>query len=262
MEEKKQLRTIRILIGIPSRGQFACDMALSLVHLINMLNSAPVIELNGERVLLTWYVHVIRSSMLYGSRQKLVDIAKDPENKIDYLLFLDDDMVFPNRLLHEWIMADRAVIAANCPTRGSPTYPTARNRSIADFRGKVVYSDVGLGRFQKVWRVGTGIMLLRQDALQALPRPAFTPRWVDELQDYCGEDWAMVEHLEKAGIDVYIDNEVSLAVGHVGDMQFTHDMVAATRRVEAKQKSEESGIIGISPNLHDSEAPTVEIVRV
>lgn len=258
-ELKKELKQIRVLIGIPTRGDFRSDMAMCLVHLINAINSAPVIELGNERALLMWYIHTVQTSILPQSRQQMIDIACDDQNKIDYLLFLDDDMVFPSNLLHEWILADRAVIAANCPTRGSPTYPTARNKG-HEPKGKMVYSDAGHGRFEKVWRVGTGIMLMRKDAFKALPRPAFTPRWDADAGHYVGEDWVMVEHLEAAGIPVYVDHEISMEIQHIGSMHYTHAMVGATRRVEAKVLSQEPGIIVPSRIVPDG-GGEIEVAR-
>jgi glycosyltransferase involved in cell wall biosynthesis len=224
------LKPIKVLIGIPSRGDFKADMALSLVFMIHNLTSNPIVKIGNSPRYISWHIQRLSSSMLYSLRQKMVDTALDAD--VDYLLFLDDDMVFPGELLHAWLAADRAVIAANCPTRGVPTNPTARSASARNPKGEMVYSDIAHLRWEKVWRVGTGICLLRRDALKALPRPAFQPHWVEELEDFCGEDWAMMEHLERAGIPIYIDNEISLGVGHIGEMTFTHEMVAGSRKAE------------------------------
>lgn len=237
MTKQSQLPQIKVLIGLPSRGEIKGDTALCLSFLTYTLGAEPVIQYRGGPAMLLWNIKVVYSSILPQSRQSLVGAAL--ANDVDFLFFMDDDMTFSERILHDWIAEDRAVIAANCPTRGIPCYATARQHDPQNHKGKVVYSDVANMRFEKVWRVGTGLMLMRKDALQALPVPAFTPRWEPEHQHYVGEDWAMCEHLEAAGIPIYVDHKHSLDVGHIGGQTFTHEMAAGTRKAEARQ----SGII-------------------
>lgn len=233
--EKKQpaIEPIRLLIAIPSRGDWQQTTSLSLAFLVHTLTENKFFLRDGKRHVILWNIHAINTSILPQSRQNAVDTAL--RNNVDYLLFLDDDMAFPAHLVHEWINENRPVMAANCPTRGFPCNPTARKQShTAPGQGSLVYSDLANYRFEKVWRVGTGVMMLRQDALKALPRPAFTPRWEPMNDAYVGEDWVMCEHLEAAGIPIIVDHEISQLIGHVGSMTFTHEQVVATRKVDAK----------------------------
>lgn len=227
---------IKLLIGVPSRGEFKKDNSLDLVFATLQLTQRPLIKQEDVVRQVQWAIQVVTSSVLPGSRQKLVDAALFSE--ADYLLFLDDDMSFPEYLIHVWLSENRPVIAANCPTRSWPTNPTARNPANTA-KGTPVYSDVAPYRWGKVWRVGAGIMMLRRDVLQALPRPAFTPRWEASVDDYVGEDWVMCEHIEAAGFPIIVDHELSQQVGHTGDMKFTWDMVKASRKVAF----EHSGLI-------------------
>lgn len=237
MKKPSELKQVRLLIGIPSRGEFQSSFALSLAFLINLITSNPVVKIDGEPHLLLWHVDVKNSSNLPGNRQKLVDqaIASD----CTHLLFLDDDMVFDATMIYDWLMENRPVIAANCPTRGIPTYPTARNQG--GLAGQLVYvqpegAEVSeRARWERVWRVGTGIVLLRADVLRALPRPAFTPRWDAERDDYVGEDWVMFEHVEAAGFPIIVDALKSASVEHVGKLNFTHAMAEGQRRLEGPQ---------------------------
>lgn len=229
------LPKIKLLIGIPSRGTFQTGFGLSLAFLANALCANPVIKVDGTPHLVLWSIQVKNSSNLPGNRQKLVDDAL--ANDLTHLLFVDDDMTFDAEMIFEWLAENRPVIAANCATRGIPTYPTARNQG--GLHGQLVYSPLEgeecRTRWERVWRVGTGVMMLRADALRALPRPAFTPRWDAERNDYVGEDWVMCEHLEAAGIPIIIDQQWSCTVGHVGTHTFTHAMVAGQRKLEGPQ---------------------------
>lgn len=231
MKIPQGMKEVRLLIGVPTRGTYQANFGLSLSFLINLISANPIVKIDGTPHVILWYVENKNSSILCGNRQKLLDQALS--NDCTHMLFVDDDMVFDATMVYDWLIENRPVIAANCPTRGIPTYPTARDANGA--RGDLVYTPEDLGttpRWKRVWRVGTGIMMLRADAMRSLPRPAFTPRWSEELDDYVGEDWVMCEHLEAAGIPIIIDQLKSRSVGHIGTLTFTHDMVDGQRQLE------------------------------
>jgi hypothetical protein len=171
-----------------------------------------------------------RGSILPQLRQNLIDKAL--EGGATHLLFIDSDMTFPPEIATDWLEADYPVLAANCPTKSIPSWPTARLKD-STIAGTPLYSDVGAGRFQKVWRVGTGIMMLRRDVLEKLPRPAFTPYWHQEKDGYVYEDWALCEHIEAAGFPIRVDNKLSLEVGHDGAMEYTWDHITMSRKAKA-----------------------------
>jgi hypothetical protein len=236
--QQARQKPVKLLIGIPTRGDLKADMALSLSFMIHHISVNPVVMIDNEPRFLMWQVTKIATSLLPQSRQNMVDMAIKSE--VDYLLMIDDDMVFNHELAHDWMAENRPVIACNCPTRSIPCYPTARQFDPKEeFKGALVYSDTAKYRWERVWRVGTGVMMLRADVLKGLPRPAFTPRWEEGNDAYVGEDWVLCEHLEARGTPIIVDHEHSLPIGHVGDMEFKHEMVAGTRRKIAAQ----SGII-------------------
>lgn len=208
-QTQQQLADIRLLIGIPSQGMMCMDSALSLA----LMASDLTFPLKGKSHI--YQIVTIKSSLLPEGRQRIVDAALAGD--ATHLLFIDTDMVFPHDLARKWLAHNQDVVAANCPTRSFPTNPTARNQDAS-----VVYSN-GKRGLEKVWRVGTGIMMLSAKALRALPRPAFTPYWNEEKDAYVGEDWAMVDHLEKAGFHILIDHDMSQQIGHIGTYTFTHE---------------------------------------
>ena len=75
---------------------------------------------------------------------------------------------------------------------------------------------------QKVWRVGTGVMLIKLSVFDKLEQPWFPVEWNPALNDYTGEDWAFCAALERAGIPIHIDAGLSREIGHVGDFRYEH----------------------------------------
>ena len=223
------MRDVNLMIGVPSQANWSAknsaSFALMLVHL-----AFP--QKNYKHQFYFWNE---RGSILPQLRQNLVDKALS--GGATHLLMIDSDQTFPEYLPTEWLEADYPVIAANVATKSVPTWPTAR-REGNGLAGVPVYSDVAKERFEKIWRVGTGIMMLSREVLEAIPRPAFTPYWHKELDKYVYEDWVLCEHIERAGFPIRVDNKLSLQVGHVGEFEFTHDHVAMSRRANAQAQSE------------------------
>jgi hypothetical protein len=55
-----------------------------------------------------------------------------------------------------------------------------------------------------------------------------------EVDAYQGEDWNMCEALEKAGVPIYVDHDLSKRIGHVGTFKYTHEVVGQIVREEIK----------------------------
>lgn len=223
------MRKVHLLVGIPSMSSWNALMAQSYsLMMLHLANADP-------RFQHTYAWHNARGSILPQLRQNIVDRAL--KEGATHLLFIDSDQTFPHMIANEWIAEDRPVIAANIATKSMPSNPTARQKGTGT--GVPTYCDVAPERFQKVWRVGTGVMMLRRDVLEALPRPAFTPYWSVEADSYVFEDWVLCEHIERAGFPIVVDNEMSKQIGHCGDFEFDYTHVAMSRRVRAKQEFDE-----------------------
>lgn len=207
-QKMPQQADIRLLIGIPSQGTMCTDTALSLALMASDLS----FPLKGKSHI--FQILNIKSSILPEGRQRIVDAAIEMD--ATHLLFLDSDMTFPPQSARYMLEQDLDVLAANCPTRGFPCNPTAREKD-----GTPVYS-AGKEGAERVWRVGTGFMMVKVELLKKLPRPCFTPYWSEERDAYVGEDWAFADHIEAAGGELWVDHELSQTIGHIGNYTFSH----------------------------------------
>lgn len=212
------MRHLRILVVVPSGSHWVADFATSLISLVASFANTPVPGYTSHEL----RVANIKGSILPKSRLNGLKAAKAAD--ATHLLFLDSDHTFRPDLLHKLLAAGKDVVAANCVTKCLPAMTTARLKS-ADPQGEPVYSDPSSAGLQKVWRVGTGVMLLSRKAFEQIPHDAFAMMYKVEADTYQGEDWTMCEALEKAGVPIYVDHAVSRSVGHVGMLNFTHDYV-------------------------------------
>lgn len=218
---------VKLALCIPSNGSWVADFGYCLTQMCVYCASA-LFEENQKRDLI--FIDK-RTSNLPRSRQECLEDALLQE--CTHALFLDTDQTFPMDTAHRLLRWKKPLVACSIPLKIMPSYPTARARSVSPF-GVPVYSNrndaMGL---EKVWRIGAGIMLVDLSILPGIDKPWFEIRYSDKHAQFVGEDWYFCDKLEKAGIDILIDHELSRQVGHVGSFQYTHGHIPQMVEAEA-----------------------------
>src|SRR5687768_12500717 len=218
---------LNVVVVVPSGPHWLADFSTSLISLMGyfMNNKVPGYNQHQFRVV------NIKGSILPTSRLNGLKVAK--EVGASHLLYLDSDHTFPPDMLNRLLKWNKDVVAANCVTKSIPSMTTARAYNPDDPQGTPVFSDEGLeGILERVWRVGTGVMLLSRKAYMQIPHSAFGMTYKPDADTYQGEDWTMCEALEKAGVPIYADHRLSRQVGHIGMLNYTHDYVGTIIKEE------------------------------
>jgi hypothetical protein len=73
-------------------------------------------------------------------------------------------------------------------------------------------------------------MLLRKSVIEQIPNSAWNMVYREDKDTYQGEDWAFCAECERLGIPIYVDHALSRKVGHVGNLEYTHDYVGEVVR--------------------------------
>jgi len=215
------MKELRLVICIPSTSTWLAEFGMSLVFLTSHLSATSTIN---ERTV-QYTVHNKRGSILANMRQDMVAAAI--KNHATHLLFIDSDQTFPADIAERLLAHKKQVVACNIATKMIPSSPTARQKSAAA-EGSPVYTSTSSPPLERVWRVGTGIMMIDLNIFKraALEKgPWFTQHWNPKLASYVGEDWAFCEDLERAGVKIYVDHRVSLEIGHLGVLNYGHDLI-------------------------------------
>ena len=177
-----------------------------------------------------------RGSCIHKIRHSLVCKALD--KKCDYVLMLDTDQTFPSNVLYRLMHWDKPIVACNIPIKAIPSTPSARSfAKDHPHSGHVVYSDPDKHGLEEVWRVGTGVILIKAECFQEMPKPYFDTKWIPEVEDWMGEDWWFLNEMEKRGIKPVIDHDLSREVGHRGAFTVTHDWVGKVVQVPVEEKA-------------------------
>lgn len=221
-------RHVKLALCIPSAGEWKADFGFALTQMCVYLSSA-LFEPNQSREVL--FIDK-RTSNLPRSRQECLEDAVMQE--CTHALFLDTDQVFPMDTAHRLIAWGKPIVAANIPLKTIPSFPTARARSAGPF-GTPIFSNSAANPMglEKVWRVGSGVMLIDLSILKTIPKPWFELRWSDKHEQFVGEDWYFVQKAEEAGFGCYIDHDLSRHVAHVGNFQYTHAHIPCMEEAEA-----------------------------
>lgn len=211
---------IKLALCIPSSGEWKADFGYCIAQLCVYCSSKLFFEGESREVI---FIDK-RTSNLPRSRQECLEDALNQD--CTHALFLDTDQTFPMDTAHRLLQHKKAVVAANIPLKVMPSFPTARAAAASPF-GQPIFSNSANGApppqgLQKVWRVGSGVMLIDLKVLAKIEKPWFEIRYSDKWAQFVGEDWYFVKKVEDAGFDVFIDHDLSRFVGHIGDFHYTH----------------------------------------
>ena len=216
----KELPMAKVMIAIPG-AEWKSDMGMCLMTLI-AASTHPIEGYAGVDLC----IQNSKGSILPQLRQKLVEAAQDAE--ATHILFVDSDMVFPPYMLGALLEHKQRIVGLNCPTKMLPSTPTARLQPINGYpQGVPLYQEDFENRenpLLKVWRVGTGIMLIEMSVFQEIPSPYFPISYDHEQSCFVGEDWGFCAQAQEAGIAIHVDIHLSHCIRHVGNLAFTHEM--------------------------------------
>jgi len=204
---------MRVAICIPARGQMEVTTAFDLTMMAAYMAGKKNINLN---------VYTSQGTLIFDQRNSLVRTAVD--EKCDYILFIDADMRFPKTTLERLLAHKKDIIGVNATTRMMPPKPTARNIQINE-DGSVDWLEVfsnkekGIG---KVDAIGCGVMLIKTSCLKNIPQPYF---YFEQLLKgkLLGEDIYFCIKAKDAGIDTWVDHDLSMEIGHVGSYTYGWD---------------------------------------
>jgi len=217
---------LTVAICIPSDGLWQDDFGMCLLNMCMHIMTKPSPDVRRIRL----QVIQQKSSLLPKKRQQMLQDAIAAG--ADYALFIDTDQTFGSNLLYALLRHWKPVVACNVATKSIPSSPTARGYNPKWQGGDCVFTDPDSHGLQEVWRIGCGIMLVDLKIMKNIPLPWFQTIWVPEIADFIGEDWHFCQVLQKHGYEIYIDQDISKHVGHLGRMEYTHDLVGEVVRQE------------------------------
>lgn len=190
-----------VYIGIPTFKDLPFEFVLSLVDMITHASK-------HYKVLTGFCNRTFRNI----ARETLIETML--ETKADYLLFLDDDMVFPKDTIEKLAKHDVGVVSALAFGRKDPYQACALNmcyRADSDLVAEEYLHIVNWpeNTLLKVGATGLACTLIKREVLEAIGKYSCTSK------EGAGEDVEFMRQCRDKGYDIYVDT--GLTIGHLGD---------------------------------------------
>ena len=192
----------KITIGIPTNRGVKAMTVLSLLKMVEenkSFNFHFIVETEGISI--------------EDNRNAIVEQAL--KEKSDYLLFVDDDMIFEPNLLTNLLNKNKKIIGVNSYSRHEEGFSTVRlegtQRQVRLFPTTLFSCLV----------VGTGLMLIDMTIFSLLSKPYFKIERYGDGKVKLGEDVYFCQKAKGEGIEIWCDPTIK--VGHIGDKIFGKD---------------------------------------
>jgi hypothetical protein len=219
---------MKIAIAIPSHDQSPHGFAISLANLC-LYTGARLLEDNVYCGVLS-----VSGTYVHQARQELADAALAAG--VDYILWLDADMTFPQDALERLLKHGVDAVGINYAARGVPSHFVAvKKAGLASEGGCRLETHEHSTGLEEVDGIGFGCVLMKASALKRLPDPSVTPWFQHVRRDghWMGEDIFFCELLRNAGARIFVDHDLSKECGHLGAMEYRLEHAQAELEVAA-----------------------------
>ena len=197
----------KVAILVPCGDMVHTEFATSLQNLI--LHQAKT----RDPRLGDFGIYTYGSSLLPWSRHVLASVSLD--YGFTHMLWIDSDMMFPKDMVERFLDRHEPIIGINAMTRRPPYRLTAQKEVGVELETTIESTGV-----VKCWRVGFGVMWVASEVFTKIDKPWFNFEWNDELKCYRGEDYFFCEKARAQGYEVYVDQDLSKQVFHIGSFGF------------------------------------------
>jgi hypothetical protein len=202
----------RVAICIPSQDLVHALFMHDVVNLVaHTMMARPDLSLSLLNM---------RGTLIADQRHNLVVNALG--RGATHILWLDADMRFPKDALVRLLAHGEPIVAASYISRRAPLRPVSEISG----RGDVVPGPQAFGLLE-VSRTGMGVMLTATTCFNPAQVPWFAIGFSPKTGVYTGEDVFFCRQMKAAGIPVLIDLGLSNEIGHLGEFEYTHDVLRA-----------------------------------
>lgn len=203
----KSIENPRIYIAIPSQdtweAEFGQCLQSMMVHTHNWLRE------NTDGGALSMQQDF--GTLLAGMRNSLTTDAL--EMGASHIMWLDNDMVFPDDLIVRMLSRGKPAVVGNYPMRRRPCKPTVKRSD-----GTWLYTWPVSSGLEEAAAAGLGCALIETSIYTAMSAPWHMALPDDDDGPGVGEDYYFWNKLkvEFSDIEVWCDHDVSKQLGHIG----------------------------------------------
>lgn len=193
----------KICIGLLSNRGFKGETVMSLMRLLN------------ESKEFSFHFAFIGSGYTIAENRNFLAVQA-VKNNCDYLLMVDDDMMFPPETLKLLISRNKDIIGVpyNVRALSKPDEKPGDRHNVTYFpEGDM--PDPPEGEPIEVMAVGTGVMLVKTDVFKKLTQPYFSFDTYENGMTKVGEDSWFCYKAARSGYKIFCERTLT-GLGHIG----------------------------------------------
>jgi len=190
-------KKIKICLGLLSNRGFKNKTVISL---LKMVNESPEFD---------WFIlESINGYTIAENRNWLS--AQAVKNDCDYLLMIDDDMIFPSNTAKVLVSRNKDIIGIPFHTK---KFPVCITELIID--GSVKSETEA----NEVYAIGAGVILIKTDVFKKVSQPWFDVDKFENGMAKTGEDYWFCNKAYANGYKIYSEPTLK-DLGHIGDYTY------------------------------------------
>lgn len=196
---------MKITIAIPTNREIKPKMMESLLKVVTYSQ-------HDYHILLADRGYTVAENRNYAVIQAM-------RNKSDYLLFVDDDMVFPENTLERLLTNKKEIVGVATNKKVLPKQSTIglfdENGEYKDPERHPDWEMKLPDELFKAFFVGGGVLLIDMKVFEKIEKPYFEFITNEDGMVTDGEDGMFCKKAQKAGFDTWCDP--TLTIGHIGN---------------------------------------------
>jgi len=200
-----------VMIAVPAmemvNAEFAQHLAMAAANMVA----------NGIKINCAFNI----GSVITIARRNLVDIFL--KSDFDYIFWVDSDMKFPIDAPIRLLARNKDIVGANYRRR---RFPNPNFTGMSGKPGTFVefHTTDNSPSMELIDVLPHGLVLCKREVYEKIPHPHYLQEYVPELNLEIGEDIYFCQQAQKAGYEIWCDQELSREVSHIGIFHFNYNL--------------------------------------
>ena len=190
-----------ITVAICTGGTMRSETVTCLVGALDMLREKGVAS------------HLVIQIGGYVAHNRNRSVEQAKEDKSDYIMFIDNDMLFPPSGIVRLLDHDKDIVGVHYNARGVPGKTVYSTVKVAGVDGQPGDKNEIPAQLFTCYSVGTGFMLIRMSVFEKLKKPYFVA-FEEENGEHHTEDVEFCHQAKLAGFETWCSPTIKM--GHIG----------------------------------------------
>lgn len=219
---------LRIAICVPMRDDCESPFAYDLAKLYAYSTLHLVVSGAADLSLFK-----VQGTLVDNARFKLTQEAL--LWNATHIFWLDSDMQFPKDALIRLLARKEDIVLTNYVGRRPPRIGPIAFKKLSPVKGQPherLWTDDSSTGLEEVEAAGFGVALTKSGVFAKIGPPGFQTIYDKETGRWTGEDVFFCLRAREAGYKIYVDQDLSKEVGHIGRMEYTHYHAEAIRHMD------------------------------